>query len=430
MIAPTTLNHSSPERNGHSKPRTATLIPAVPPRKLATGWVLSVVGVVAIGLAGAFTAGTLPRLQQEHAVNAAATERAAAAPRVTVARARQATVATERVLPGNTLPLLEASLYSRATGYLKQRNVDIGDRVQEGQLLAEISAPDVDDQLAQAEANLLQARADLELAKANRTLAEVTLERDLKAKPGIATTLQQIDQDRATVDSTRAKVEAARAAIQVQEATVQRFRDLKGFQRITAPFTGVITARKVDPGDLLTADNVATRELFHVMQTDTLRVMINVPQVLATDIKPGQTAVVFRREDPAKGYTGKVVRTANALDPATRTLLTEVHVANPHDALRPGMYLQVKFTVDRALTPVLVPATALVTRTAGTRVAVVDDNNRVQYRAVQLGRDYGAEVEVLAGLAAGERVLLQSGDDLAEGTAVQPQEGATAGAKL
>ncbi len=222
--------------------------------------------------------------------------------------------------------------------------------------------------------------------------------------------------------TSNAKVESMKASIQINQAQVQRYLDLQGFQKIIAPFAGKITARNVDKGDLMSADNIATRELFHLMRTDILRVIVNVPQVFASDIKPGQTATVFRREDPSVLYSGKVTRTAGALDTVTRTLLTEVQVPNPDGALHPGMYLQVKFTFDRARSPVLVPASALVTRTGSPTVAVVDGQNRVHYRTVRLGRDYGAEVEVIAGLAGGETVVLQSGDDLAEGAAVRPTQ--------
>jgi RND family efflux transporter MFP subunit len=214
---------------------------------------------------------------------------------------------------------------------------------------------------------------------------------------------------------------AAEASIQVNEAAVQRFTDLQGFQKITAPFPGVITARNVDPGDLISADSPSmTKELFHLMRTDILRVFVNVPQVFATGIRVGQDAAVFRREDPLKQFAGKVTRTADALDPNTRTLLTEVQVPNPDGALRPGMYLQVKFLFTREFAPVLVPAAAVVTRTDGPMLALLDGNQTVRYRKVQLGRDYGAEVEVLAGLQGGETVIVRPGDALPEGTAVQP----------
>jgi RND family efflux transporter MFP subunit len=223
------------------------------------------------------------------------------------------------------------------------------------------------------------------------------------------------------VATTAAQVEANKASIQVNEAAVQRYTDLQGFQKIMAPFAGVITARNVDPGVLVTADNPSeTRELFHLMQTDPLRVFVNVPQVYATSVAPGQMAVVYRKEDPLRRFSGRVTRTAKALDPNTRTLLTQVDVPNPDEALQPGMYLQVKFVAARAAPSVLIPSAALVTRNDGPEVALVDEHQAVRYRKVQLGRDHGAEVEVVTGLVGGETVLVHPGDALPEGQKVEP----------
>ncbi len=379
-----------------------------------------IAALAATALAGALTAGTLPSLRQQQAVSDAAAAAAAALPRVTVAVVQRTTANAERVLPGNSLPLLEASIYARTTGYLKSRRVDIGDRVTQGMLLAEIAAPDIDAQFAQAKAALAQAQANLPLAEASAELAKSTLARDLRSGPGTATSWGQLDQDRAQVKVTAAQVAAARAAIQVNEATVQRFVEMQGFQRITAPFPGVITARNVDAGDLISADSPSsTKELFHLMRTDVLRVLVNVPQVFATGIKVGQKAAVYLRDDPARQHAAKVTRTAEALDPNTRTLLTEVDVPNPNNDLRPGMYLQVKFVFDQSILPVMIPAAALTTRDGIQRVAVLDGQTRVQYRPVQLGRDFGAEIEVVDGLKAGETVVIHPGDDIPEGTAVE-----------
>jgi RND family efflux transporter MFP subunit len=381
---------------------------------------LLVIGaLIVVALAGALVAGTLPRLRQEREVNAAAAQVAAAPPRVTVAVARRSGASAERVLPGNSLPLLEAALFPRATGYIKTRLVDIGDRVKAGQLLAHIDAPDIDDQLAQARANLEQARANLAKAKADAVYATGVEERTRRLLNSRSAAQQEYEGAVQAAGVARAAVVAMEAAIRVSEAAVQRFSDLQGFEKITAPFQGAITARNIDPGDLVSADST-TRELFHLMRTDVLRVFVNVPQVFAPGIKVGQGAVVYRREDPQKQHAGKVTRTADALDPNTRTLLTEVQVPNPENALRPGMYLQVKFVFDRGVVPVLIPAAALATRTDGPRVAVLDTQHRVHYRAVQLGRDYGAEVEVIAGLNAGDTVVVHPGDDIPEGTAVEP----------
>ncbi len=418
MTELTTAPNTTPTREKH------TVLPAstgtgAEIRSGAGTRLLAIVALVVVVLAGGLTVGTLPRLHQTRAVNAAAAEVSRARPRVTVAMARHVAPNAERLLPGNSLPLLEAGLYARTTGFLKRRLVDIGDRVHEGQLLAEISAPDVDDQLAQAKANADQAKANLALARANAELAKTTLERHVKS--GFAVTPEQLDEDRAKVKTTAAQVEATQASIDVNQSLVQRYTDLQGFQKIVAPFPGVITARNVDPGDLISADSASTtKEMFHLMRTDVLRVFVNVPQVFATGIKVGQDAIVYRRDDPQKQYAGKVTRTADALDPNTRTLLTEVQVPNPDNALRPGMYLQVKFVFDRGVMPILIPAAALATRSDGPRLVVLDENHRVQYRAVQLGRDYGAEIEVIAGMNAGETVVVHPGDDIPAGTAVEP----------
>jgi RND family efflux transporter MFP subunit len=381
---------------------------------------LLVIGAVAIILlAAALIAGTLPRLRQEDAVNSSAAEVAVALPRVTVAVAKKVAPEADRVLPGTALPLMEAALYARATGFLKTRLVDIGDRVKEGQLLGEIAAPDIDDQLEQAKANLELSEANLKVARANAHLAQITKVRYLRLAENNTVATQERDQAVATADVTAAQVDSSLASIQVNKALVQKFTDLQNFEKITAPFTGVITARNVEVGDLVTADSTV-REMFHVMRTDTLRVFVNVPQVFATGIKVGQTAIVYRREDPRRQFPGKVTRTADALDSNSRTLLTQVDVPNAKDALRPGMYLQVKFAFDRKVLPLMIPSVALASRTQGPTVAVLDDQNRVRYRQVELGRDYGAEIQILSGLKEGEQVVVHPGDDLPDGTIVQP----------
>jgi RND family efflux transporter MFP subunit len=212
------------------------------------------------------------------------------------------------------------------------------------------------------------------------------------------------------------------ATIKVNEANIQRLTALQSFEKVTAPFAGIVTARNVDPGDLITADNPATeRQLFHVAKIDPLRVFVDVPQVFSTDVKPGQKAMLYRREDPSKQYEGIVTRTANALDPNTRTLRTQVNVPNPKGALLPGMYLQVKFAFDREVVPVIVPSAAVIVRTGGPRVALVDERDQVRYREVKLGRDLGEELEVLGGLKPGQRVIVYPGDDLPEGTTIEPK---------
>jgi RND family efflux transporter MFP subunit len=388
--------------------------------------VFAVVLVAGALFAIAFVAGLLPRLQRTRTLNAAAADAAAAKPRVSVVVARQEVGSDQRTLPGNALPLLEASLYARTTGYVSRRLVDIGDRVTEGQLLAVIASPETDDHLVQATAELNQAKANLKLNEASAALAKTSLNRFLSLQgtnPG-AVSQQNVDERQATVRTSDANVDASRASVGVAEATVKRYADLQAFEKIVAPFAGVVTARHVDPGDLVAADNMQ-RELFHVMRTDVLRVFVNVPQTYASTIKNGGAAEVYLRDNPGKKYAGKVTRTASALDPNSRTLLTEVQVQNDADELRPGMYLQVRFDFAKNFNPVLIPTAALSIRDGAPRIGVLGSDNTVTYRSIDLGRDYGAEVEVIDGLKAGETVVLHPGDDVPDGTPVDPAEPAT-----
>jgi RND family efflux transporter MFP subunit len=383
----------------------------------------SLVLLAAVALIGSFVVVTFQRIERTKELNAAAERAATALPRVSVVTARKAPPTSELTLPGNAQPYRGAAIYSRITGYLTRWLVDIGDKVKQGQLLAEISTPDVDDQLAQARANLVLAQGNLQAAEANLALAKITLKRNLDANHSSSGAVSEltIDQNRAELKTTASQVETARASIQVNEATVQQYVDLQAFQKIIAPFDGVITARTVDPGALVAADNPSeTRPLFYLMQTDPLRVFVNVPQVYSTTLAVGQTADVYREEDPNRQFSAHITRTANALDANTRTMLTEVDVPNPRGALRPGMYLQVKFIAPRAAGTVLIPSAALLWRPDGTIVQVLDSEHHVSYRKVQVGRDFGAEIEVVSGLQGGETIVVHPGDALKEGEQVEP----------
>jgi RND family efflux transporter MFP subunit len=408
------------ERNGHLPTRGLSAA-AIRRGKGAGRRVLALAALAVVALTGALVAGTLPRLRQTQELDMAAAETVARSPRVTVAAAKKASADTERVLPGNTLPLLEAAIYARTNGYVDRRLVDIGDRVQKGQLLAEIATPEVDAQLEQARATLLQTKANLVRNKADEVFARSEENRYRQMVRTGAAAPEEYESKVAASRVATATVRATEATIKVNEADILRLSTLQSFEKVIAPFSGVITVRNVDLGDLITADSPSTgRQMFRLMRTDTLRVFVDVPQVFATEIKVGQYATVYRREEPNRLFTGTVTRTADALNPATRTLRTEVQVANPDNALRPGMYLQVKFTFNRETTTTLVPSAAVVTRKDGPKVGVLDDQQTVHYRPVQLGRDYGQEVEVIAGLKGGETIVVRPGDDLPEGSAVEP----------
>lgn len=400
---------------------TISIPVSTPPAPVRWSRVVGAGVLLAVLVGVGFAAGFIPRSKQERIVETQAATSAAQAPRVSVATATRLAPDAVRVLPGNCLPMTEIAIFPRTTGYLKWWKADIGDRVKAGQLLAEIATPEIDAQLEQARATLIQDKANVVRARAQETYAKSEEKRQAESYKATASSKNDYDNAVAAADVATATVKAAEATLKVDEANILRLETLQSFQKITAPFDGVITARNIDPGALVQADSPTnTRELFHLMRTDVLRVWVNVPQTFSTTIQPGQVATVHRREDPSRTFAGKVARTADALDPNTRTLLTEVHVPNPNDALRPGMFLQVKFTFDRNIFPVTIPSAAIVIRSQTPTVAVVDGNHAIHYRTIQLGRDYGAVVEVSVGLQPGEVVAVHPGDDLPEGTVIDP----------
>jgi RND family efflux transporter MFP subunit len=375
---------------------------------------------LAVTLIGFLAAGTLPRLRHEKELNAAASEAARTPPAVSVVVARNAPPNRERLLPGNSLALFETDIYARTNGYLKRRLVDIGDRVEADSLLAEIDTPEVNDQLEQARATLALSTANLERDKANRDFADIELERVARLRKQGTISQEEHDRQVAATKVARAAVQATEATIKLNEADVQRLTDLQSYQKIIAPFHGIITLRNYDAGALMVADNRTMLPMFRLSQIDTLRVMVAVPQVYSTEIYVDQEVTVFRREAPQEIFAGKVTRMAKALDPDTRTMLTEVQFPNPDRALFPGMYLQVKFVTKKQSPRILIPAAALVIGAEGVTVPVVDDKNVVHYTKVELGHDFGAEVEVTAGLNGSETVVVHPGDAVPEGTLVEP----------
>jgi RND family efflux transporter MFP subunit len=384
-------------------------------------WILTGGVLFVLLAAGALATGTVPRLERERMVRERTAATAAQPPRVAVATAVRVAPDAERVLPGSALPLTEIAIYPRTTGYLKWWKADRGDRVKAGQLLAEIATPEIDAQLEQTRATLAQDRANLLRAQAQEAYAKAEEKRQEDTYKAGGGSKNDYDVAVANCRVATATVRALEATLKVDEANILRLETLVSFQKITAPFDGVITARNIDPGALVLADMPATtRELFHLMRTDIMRVWAYVPQTYSTTVKAGQAVTVWRREDPTRTFAGTVARTADALDPNTRTLLTEVHVPNPTNALRPGMYLQVKFTFDRSIFPVVIPSAAVVIRSKAPMVGVLDAGHAIHYHPVQLGRDYGATVEVSAGLEPGAVVAVHPGDDLPDGTVVEP----------
>jgi RND family efflux transporter MFP subunit len=395
----------------------------------ATLWMLAI--VVVLILTGAFFAGYLPQASRQTALAKEAQEETVALPAVNVAIVAQAPGKSQLVLPGSIQAVTEAPVLARASGYIKTRYVDIGDRVKEGQLLAEIEAPELDQQVHQAKASvdqtksgLEQAQANLDQGKTNRDIARLTWERwnALIAKGAVArqdvdTYKAQYDASESSMQSLDKAVNVAKNNITVAEANLGRLTEMQGYLKVRAPFAGVITLRNVDTGALVGDSNTL---LFRIAQTDRLRTYVNVPQADSTSIRVGQTAELKIPDLPLKTFTGTVTRTANALDPATRTLLAEVQVPNQAGLLLPGMYSEVNFTTPRMEPPLIIRADALVVRGNGPHVAVVGDDNVVHFLAVQVGRDYGDQLEILGGLEKGQRVVVSPGDVVRENAKVRP----------
>jgi RND family efflux transporter MFP subunit len=304
-------------------------------------------------------------------------------------------------LPGTLQGFVQAPVAARAGGYLRRWTRDIGSRVRQGELLAEIETPELDQQLSQAIAARQQTAASLDLAKSSMLRWEALRKRD-------AVSQQELDERRSAYAQAQANLAAA-------DANVERLRQLEGFKRVVAPFSGVITKRNVDIGDLI---DTTGKPLFLLSQTDPLRVYVNVPQAYAQLVKRGQTATVTQTELHGRTFRGEVARTAASIDAATRTMQVEVSLRNQDGALLPGAFVQ----VDLALPPsgtVMVPFNALLFRGEGVRVAAVDAKGTVHIRPVRLGRNFGDSVEILEGLAGGERLVVNPADSLAEGDQVQ-----------
>jgi RND family efflux transporter MFP subunit len=378
-----------------------------------------------------FFAGYLPRQRRELVLAAEAQSSAAALPVVNVVAVERSPGTSALVLPGSIQAVTEAPVLARASGYVRKRYVDIGDRVAAGQLLAEIEAPELGQQVQQARAALEQTRSALEQSAANlaqgRTneqLAKTTAQRwsNLAAKGVVSR--QENDNYQAQYESQRANVTAlekavgsARSNVAAAEANLARISQMQGYQKVRAPFSGVITTRNVDTGALIGEGSTL---LFRIAQTDRLRLFVNVPQSGAGSVKTGQTAVVTLPDLPGREFQGVVTRTSNSLDPSTRTLLTEVQLPNGSGTLMPGMYAQVNLSSERRNPPLIIPSDTLVVRADGPQVAVVGQNRQVHFRKVALGRDYGEKLEVLSGLVDGERLVVNPGDASREGATVNP----------
>ncbi len=385
------------------------------------------------GLIALIVGGAIPRLQRHSALAAEVRALQTDAVEVNVVTLKSAAPTSQISLPANIQAIQEAPIYARTDGYLKTRGVDIGDHLKAGALMAVIESPEVDEQLAQAKATLAhavaalaQARANLKEAQSRTVIAKATAERWTTLVGKGVVSKQESEEKQsiydsavASTDAIASSVTAAQADITAQQSNVHRLEEMQSFERVTAPFTGIVTARNVDPGTLITAGSGSgNRELFRMAQTDELRIFINVPQTYSVSIHPGEMTAISVTEYPGRTFPGRIARTADSLDPASRTLLTEIHIPNTTHVLRPGMFANVLLSINRSVSPVMAPAAVLVFRAEGPQIATVAPGSRVHYNKVTLGRDYGATMEVVAGVQPGQQAILNPTDDLAENTKV------------
>ena len=387
----------------HDLTHPADMEPA-PKQAFAGVWIVVVLAV--IGLAAAIVYGIMARSAAERRLEQVT--KSNAVPIVSVTRPAVTGVSAEIALPGNTQAYNDTPIYARTSGYLKQWFVDIGQHVTKGQLMATIETPELDEQLQVAQANLKSAQADLALANTTSQRYQNLLKSDSVSK-------QETD---VAVSGAAAK----QAAVDAAEANVRRLQQLQSFEKVYAPYSGIVTVRNTDIGDLIDSGSPTSggtaKELFRVASIDTLRVYVAVPENYAPAIRDGNTATLTLDEYPNQQFAGKIARNSNAIDQSSRTLNVEVDVANADGKLLPGAYVFVHFKIPEQVQLLSVPANTLVFRAQGLQVGIVRDG-RVHLQSVTVGKDNGSSLEIAAGLTAADEVILDPSDSLAEGQRVQ-----------
>ncbi len=396
--------------------------------------------------------GVIPRQKVRAEIDKDAQERVTAHPKVQVVKIEPSPAASDLSIPGTTLAYEQAAIYARSSGYLTKRLVDIGDHVQKGQLLAVVDAPDLDQQVAQARSAVATSEATLNQWQAQLVLAKATWDRYKVLVGKGVFSRQDGDTQEANYRSAEANVHAAENTVQSNKDNLNRLTVLQGYERITAPFTGVITVRNVDVGALISAagsgygpstpalgqDSSSSGssgsasssvtpstggaqggQIFELATLDPLRVLVSVPEAYAEAVHRGQAASVTFQAMPSQKIEGHVTRTSSSIDPNSRTLLVEVQVRNPTDKILPGMYAVIHFVEANLAPPLLVPGESIVVRNTKTMLAKVVDN-RIHFQPVQIGRDFGATTEITSGLSAGEVVVRNVNDDVQENAEVQP----------
>ncbi len=422
------------------------------------GWIIF--GLLLLSVAVVIVlVGWLPRHKQEQRIQSDAKERTQEKPRIEVQRVERAPSVSQLMIPGTALAYTEAYVYARASGYVSRRLVDIGDRVHAGQLLATIDAPDLDKQVAQAKSNVQQSESNLAQMQAQLHLNTLNWDRYKVLVAKGVFSRQQGDEQEANYRVAEANVHAAENTVQANRDNLERLSVLQQYERVTAPFNGVITARNIDVGTLISAQgsglgvstaaavpgtteagaqgnnqgssgNLSSEsnpstggsqggEMFGIANIDRLRVLVSVPEAYSIAVRSGERAQLFFQELPNERFEGQVTRTSASIDQNTRTLLVEVQAANPQRRLLPGMYVIVNFVDVRGERPLLIPGEAIVVRDAKTTVALVR-NNTIRFQPVTIGRDYGDQTEISSGLAEGDVIATTVSDEIRDGAEIEP----------
>lgn len=385
-----------------------------PPGKLRRAGILGAVIAVAIAITGIV-------IREIKAHEVANWTYAQAVPTVSLVLPQPEAHATQLILPGNIAAWYQAPIYARVSGYLKRWYFDYGAHVKKGQVLAVIDTPDLDAQFAAAKATLNAARARVNVFKAKMQFAKTTYARWRDSPEGVVSE-QERESKKAGYESAVAQYEAAMADVESDEGVEDRLQALEKFRDIVAPFDGVLTARNTDVGDLITAGSGggagSAPQLFRMADVHEMRVFVQVPQAMSGPIQPGMTAELHLPQYPDRTFKAVVATTAQAINPEARTLLVELHAANPDDLLQPGTYAEVHFDLPPNPHVLTIPTTALVFRESALQVAVVEPNGRVKLKQITLGRDLGNDVRVLGGLAPADRVINNPPDSLVDGEVV------------
>jgi RND family efflux transporter MFP subunit len=395
-----------------------------------TGYGISVTAfILTCGLIAAFFVVQREKQRQETTLAVETAAKAEEAPPVEVIKVDLAPPTQKLTLPGETRGWHSSTIYARVSGYVQKWIADIGDKVKKDQVLATIDTPELDAQLEAAQAQLKASEAEVTVKEADAEFAKTTFERWQGSPKGVVSDQEREDK-KARYASATAQLNAARARVALDQANVDRLSFLTSFKKVTAPYDGVITERRVDIGDLVTAGSTSnTTLLYGIAQPDKIRVFANVPQTVSAEIVDGTAAQVTASELPGRVFEGKVTRTSRSIDRHARTLRVEVDLPNSDFALVPGMYVQVAFHL-KPTSFVQVPASAMIFRTAGPQVALIGDNGTVIFRAVTIARDNGSLVEIASGLSAGDRVALNISNQIANGDRVTvTQDARTAAAK-